>query len=162
MLCCGSVCETCQPDVDPSDWTLASNYFHDRDYANNLDCWAPTRTKGGWGDVSKGAHQLADDAPDHHGTGPCAPNNYGILFTRNSGGCQELPDVPIPATRSAALDTALAVPTSGAVADIGARAVSAIAAVNAATSVDGTQLVSAWYHADQTKCNGASGQIRAR
>jgi hypothetical protein len=140
LLVCGSVCEICQPAVDTADWSLMQNYFHDREHAND-ECWAPTRTKGGF----------------NAEPGPCKPNNYGILFQRNSGGCQELPDVPLPATPSATLAAALAAPTSGAVADIGARAIKAITETNTATTVDGTQLVSAWYHANQATCNGASG-----
>jgi hypothetical protein len=135
-----SVCEVCQPAVDTTGYTLAPNYFHDRAYAK-AECWAAT--------MGKGAHNMEP--------GPCAPNNFGILFTRNSGGCQELPDVPLPATPSAALAMALEVPTSGAVADVGARAIKAITETNTATTVDGTQLVSAWYHANQANCNGASG-----
>ena len=140
MLVCGSVCEVCQPAVDTTFWSIKPNYFHDRDHAND-ECWAPTRTKGGF----------------NAEPGPCKPNNYGILFQRNSNGCQELPDVPLPASPSAALAAALAGPTSGAVADIGARAIKAITVTNTATTVDGTQLVSAWYHANQANCNGASG-----
>ena len=140
MLVCGSVCEVCQPAVYANGWSVKPNYFHDRDHAND-ECWAPTRTKGGF----------------NAEPGPCKPNNYGILFQRNSNGCQELPDVPLPATPSAALAAALAGPTSGAVADIGARAIKAITETNTATTVDGTQLVSAWYHANQANCNGASG-----
>jgi len=135
-----SVCELCQPAVDTTAWSMKPSYFHDRDHAKD-ECWAPTRTKGGF----------------NMENGPCKPNNYGLLFQRNSGGCQTLPDVPLPAAPIAALAAALAAPSFGAhainaIIGVGARAINAITETNAATTVAGTQLVSAWYQGTQATC----------
>ena len=43
---------------------------------------------------------------------------YGILFVANTGGCQLLPDLPMPASPSSNLNAALANPTLGTVAVI--------------------------------------------
>ena len=61
-----SVCEQCDPDVNPNGWSVKPGFFHDRDYANDLDCGRGSRSD----------------------PGACAPNNYGILFQLNTGGCQ--------------------------------------------------------------------------
>jgi hypothetical protein len=131
-----SVCEVCQPQVDSSDWSAAPGYFQDYTFAQRHDC--------GWTSTSRGGF---DGQP-----GPCAPNNYGILFTRNTNGCQVLPEVSMPATKTDNLKTALLTPSSGSLAAVGERASNAISAAKTTTSAADTALVAAWYSGDVATC----------
>jgi hypothetical protein len=126
-----SVCEQCDPDVNPNGWSVKPGFFHDRDYANDLDCGRGSRSD----------------------PGACAPNNYGILFQLNTGGCQILPDVPMPASSSIPAN-----PTSDtSIAAVGARVTSAFAALDGATAANqGAEIVSAWYHGNPATCTKAA------
>jgi hypothetical protein len=133
----GSVCETCQPTVDGNGWSPVSGFWQDQKYAGQTgashDC--------GWTSTSRGGYSSKP--------GPCAPNNYGILFTRNTQGCQVLPEVTMPTTKSTGLQSALANPSAGTEL---ARITSAIAAAQSATSTEETGLTAAWYSGDTASC----------
>jgi hypothetical protein len=137
-----SVCETCTPMIDTKDWSIESGYFHDATYQLGHDCSWTTSGRGGF-----------DAKP-----GPCAPNNYGILFTRNTNGCQVLPDVPMPPSSRPTgamgpeIKAALVNPTVGGVAAVGARLTNAIFHTGSAGVKDDTQIVSAWYSGDVRSC----------
>ena len=78
---------------------------------------------------------------------------YGILFVANTGGCQVLPDVPMPATPNSNLNAALANPTSGTIAAVGERLTNAIAMIQSATKENqGAEIAAAWYHANPDTC----------
>jgi len=79
---------------------------------------------------------------------------YGILFVANTGGCQVLPDVPMPATPNSNLNAALANPTSGGtIAAVGERLTNAIAMIQSATKENqGAEIAAAWYHANPDTC----------
>ena len=88
----GSVCETCNPSKDPNQWSVMDGWWHDRSFVKGddaSDCQWTTTGRGGYNEQ----------------TGPCAPNSYGILFTRNTAGCQMMPDVPITNQAATALAT---------------------------------------------------------
>ena len=133
VLACGSVCETCQPAADTADWSPVTGFFQDQKYADKHDCAWTSQSRGGYGAQP----------------GPCAPNNYGILFTRNTNGCQVLPEVPMPTQQSAALVDALAAPSADTEM---ARISSAISAAQSVTSTDQTGLMAAWYSGDTATC----------
>merc|ERR1719271_194434 len=85
-------------------------------------------------------------------------NDYGIYFHNGQNGCQVLPDIQMPPNPKASLTTALANPTSSSIADIGARATSAI---SAATSADGSnqgvEIAWGWYHGNSATCIKSAG-----
>ena len=59
----------------------------------------------------------------------------------------------MPASLNSNLDAALANPTSGTIAAVGARLTSAIAMIKGATKDNqGAEIVAAWYHANPTTC----------
>ena len=120
--------------MDAADWSPVSGFFQDKIYAEGgYDCQWTSTSRGGYGAQP----------------GPCAPNNYGILFTRNTNGCQVLPEVPIPTTKSAGLTAALLDPSAGT--EI-ARITSAITVAQSVTSTDQTELMSAWYSGNTAIC----------
>merc|ERR1712216_1119625 len=121
-----SVCESCDPEKNPMDWSIDGDYFHDRTFQLGHDCKYSTSGRGGYATLA----------------GPCALNNYGILFTKNTNGCQILPEVPVPSD----LTAALAKPTTNTVAAIGERITNAISAARSASSTAETQLLAAWYN----------------
>ena len=120
--------------MDAADWSPVSGFFQDKIYAEGgYDCQWTSTSRGGYGAQP----------------GPCAPNNYGILFTRNTNGCQVLPEVPIPTTKSAGLTAALLDPSAGT--EI-ARITSAITVAQSVTSTDQTGLMAAWYSGNTATC----------
>ena len=66
-----SVCEVCDPTVNPTGYSLVSGYIHDRD--------------------------LARSEPGRQGRRLSATNNYGMIFEGSSNGCQLLPALEMPA-----------------------------------------------------------------
>ena len=124
-----SVCELCVRAVDANDWSLKSGFVHDRTYAQDVEAAKPGR----WG-----RRLQASEA------GPEA-NDFGMLFEKESNGCQIMPEMTMPASPSADLTAALGGATSGAVADVAALASGAIAAVRSATRTN-QHAETAWAH----------------
>ena len=120
--------------MDAADWSPVSGFFQDKIYAEGgYDCQWTSTSRGGYGAQP----------------GPCAPNNYGILFTRNTNGCQVLPEVPMPTTKSTALLAALVNPSASTEM---ARITSAITVAQSVTSTDQTGLMAAWYSGNTAAC----------
>ena len=137
-LAIDSVCEECNPDLLTDGWSIKPGYFHDRDFAANLDDrkGSPAYNKGG---LIRGS------------------NKYGMIFQKNTNGCQILPEITMPTSPSSNLNAALANPTSNTVAAVGARLTSAFAMVESATKGNqGAEIVAAWYHANPTSCTRAA------
>ena len=135
-----SVCEECNPAVKSDGWSLKPGYFHDRDFAtSHLDGvgGSPQTNRGG---LIQG------------------PNNYGMIFQKNTNGCQLLPEITMPTSPSSNLGAALANPsTSGDIAAVGARLTSAFAMIESATKDNqGAEIVAAWYHGDPATCTRAA------
>ena len=103
-------------------WSLKPGYFHDRDFALNIDggMGSPSARGGSCTGCPTSAN-LFDVVPPWHQGEQSRANKYGILFVANTGGCQILPDVPTPASPSSNLNAALANPTSGTIAAVGAH-----------------------------------------
>ena len=121
----GSVCETCNPSKDPNQWSVMDGWWHDRSFVKGddaSDCQWTTTGRGGYNEQ----------------TGPCAPNSYGILFTRNTAGCQMMPDVPITNQAATALATNIAAGTEL------ARITSAIGALKG-DATSSAETAAAWY-----------------
>ena len=121
----GSVCETCNPSKDPNQWSVMDGWWHDRSFVKGddaSDCQWTTTGRGGYNEQ----------------TGPCAPNSYGILFTRNTAGCQMMPDVPIANQAATALATNIAPGTEL------ARITSAIGALKG-DATSSAETAAAWY-----------------
>ena len=123
-----SVCEWCDPAVDANDWSLKSGFVHDRDFAQ-IEKAKPGR--------SYGRRLQAGEAGE--------ANDFGMLFEKESNGCQIMPEMTMPASPSADLTAALGGATSGAVADVAALASGAIAAVRSATRTN-QHAETAWAH----------------
>jgi hypothetical protein len=133
-----SVCEWCDPTVDANDWSLKSGFVHDRSFATMIE--NPGRR----------------GAPDPSGK-PGQANLYGMLFELESNGCQVMPSMAMPASKSASLVTALAKPTSGTIAAVGALASAAIAAVKSAKrSNDHVEIAWARFLGDAATCTKSS------
>jgi hypothetical protein len=133
-----SVCEQCDPVVSPDGWSLKPGFLHDRVFAETLDGsrGSPEKNRGG---LIRGQ------------------NNYGMIFQKNTGGCQIMPEIPMPASPSSNLNAALADPTLSTTAAVGARFTSAFAMVDSATKDNqGAEIVAAWYHANPTTCTRAA------
>ena len=85
-------------------------------------------------------------------------SSFGLSFGDWANGCQILPDVTLPADRKPALATALVNPTSAAATAVGARATSAIRAINSASDTNqGVEEAWAWYHGDTATCPMSDG-----
>ena len=121
----GSVCETCNPDKDPNQWSVMDGWWHDRSFVKGDD-----RSDCQWTTTSRGGYETT--------AGPCAPNSYGILFTRNTAGCQMMPDVPITNQAATALATNIAAGTEL------ARITSAIGALKG-DATSSAETAAAWY-----------------
>ena len=93
-----SVCEWCDPAVDANDWSLKSGFVHDRDFAQ-IEKAKPGR--------SYGRRLQAGEAGE--------ANDFGMLFEKESNGCQIMPEMTMPASPSTDLTAALGGATSGAV-----------------------------------------------
>jgi len=138
LLVLDSVCEECNPDVKTDGWSLKPGYFHDRDFATELDGFlgSPERNRGGL--IS-------------------GPNNYGMIFQKNTNGCQLMPEIAMPASPTSNLDAALANPVSGDIAAVGTRLTSAFAMIESATKENqGAEIAAAWYHANPATCTKAA------
>ena len=103
-----SVCETCNPTVNPNGYSLVTGYIHDRDI---------TRTE-----------------PGRQGRRLSSPNAFGMIFAGSSNGCQTLPGLEMPASPSAALTAALAAHTTAATIVSGTIAASVTSAATISTS----------------------------
>jgi hypothetical protein len=123
-----SVCETCDPAVSASGWSVQSGFFHDRTFAS-----------------------------EENRRGDGKANNYGIFFEQGSAGCQVLPTVPMPNGAAAiTVAAALANPTDTSIGAIGTRITNAFAALDGATATNQdavtaanqVQVAAAWYHAN--------------
>ena len=115
----GSVCEWCDAAVNKHDWSLKAGYVHDRTFAQDVEDGQKSR----WG-----RRLQAGEAGQ--------ANDFGMLFEKESNGCQILPAMKKPASPSADLTAALVAPTSSAIADVATLASGAIAAVRSATSTN--------------------------
>jgi len=122
-----SVCEWCDPAVDKHDWSLKSGFVHDRKFAQEDE-----DGQRGWG-----RRLQAGEAGQ--------ANDFGMLFEKESNGCQILPAMTKPASPSADLTAALVAPTSSAIVDVATLASGAIAAVRSATSTNQHAEI-AWAH----------------
>ena len=122
-----SVCEWCGPAVDKHGWSLRSGFVHDRTFAQGED--PPSSS---WG-----RRLQAGEAGQ--------ANDFGMLFEKESNGCQILPAMTMPVSPSADLTAALVALTSSAIADVATRASNAIAAVRSATSTNQHAEI-AWAH----------------
>lgn len=148
------MCEQCDPDVRSDGWSLKPGYFFDRDFALNIDGgMGSPLARGGSCTGCPTASNLYDEVPPWKQGEQSRANKYGILFVANTGGCQLLPDLPMPASPSSNLNAALANPTSGTVVAVIARLTSAIAMIKSATKDNqGVEIVAAWYHANPATC----------
>ena len=108
-------------------WSLKEGYYHDRDFALNIDggLGSPA-ARGGSCKGCPTSSNLADEVPPWVPDEQSRASMYGILFVANTGGCQVLPDVPMPATPNSNLNAALANPTSGTIAAVGERLTNAV------------------------------------
>ena len=94
--------------------------------------------------LSPGYHHNSAVAGTHFGA-----SSFGLIFGDWANGCQILPDVTLPADKTPALTAALA----AAVTNVGARATSAITAINGASNANqGVEEAWAWYHGDTATC----------
>ena len=75
-----SVCEWCDPAVDKNDWSLRSGFVHDRTFAQDVEEGQSSR----WG-----RRLQAGEAGQ--------ANDFGMLFEKESNGCQILPAMTMPA-----------------------------------------------------------------
>ena len=98
--------------------------------------------------LSPGYHHDSAVAGTHFGA-----SSFGLIFGDWANGCQILPDVSLPTVKTAALTAALANPTSDTIAAIGARATSAITAINGASDANqGVEAAWAWWFGDAATC----------
>ena len=135
-----SVCEWCDPTVDANDWSLRSGFVHDRTFALEVEDGQPRRS---WG-----RRLQAGEAGQ--------ANEFGMLFEKESNGCQLMPAMAMPAAPSDDLTAALGDATSGDVADVAALASGAIAAVRSATSTNQhAEIAWAHYIGNSTTCTKA-------
>ena len=149
------MCEQCDPDVKSDGWSIKPGYFHDRDFALNIDggMGSPLARDGTCTGCPTSSNLDADLVPPWSSDEESRANKYGILFVANTGGCQVLPDLPMPASPNSNLNAALVNPTSGTIAAVGARLTSAIAMTKGATKDNqGAEIVAAWYHANPATC----------
>lgn len=125
-----SVCEWCDPTLNPNDWSLKSGFVHDRTFAQEIE----DGQKGGrWG------RRLQDGEVGQ-------ANSFGMLFEKQSNGCQILPvDMTMPASPSEDLTAALVDAASGTIAAVSALTSGAIAAVSSATNTN-QHVHIAWAH----------------
>jgi hypothetical protein len=65
-----SVCEVCNPTIDPYAYSLVSGFIHDRD--------------------------LARSEPGRNGRRMSSANSFGMVFEGSSNGCQVMPDLAMP------------------------------------------------------------------
>ena len=158
-----SVCEQCDPDVKSDGWSIKPGYFHDRDFALDIDGgMGSPAARGGSCKGCPTSANLADEVPAWLPDEQSRANKYGLLFVANTGGCQVLPDVPMPASPNSNLNAALVNPTSGTIADVGARLTSAIAKIKGATKANqGAEISAAWYSANPATCTKVANSCPA-
>ena len=113
-----SVCEWCDPSVDPVSWSLRSGYVHDRNFASAIET-GPTGY-GGPGPTGRAGQS----------------NLYGMLFEQESNGCQIMPDMNMPTSPSAFLLASMVHPVSATIASTSTLVSGAIAAIRSATSAN--------------------------
>ena len=139
-------------------WSIKPGYFHDRDFALNLDggMGSPAARGGsctGCPVLLYNSLNLADEVPAWLPDEQSRANKYGIRFVANTGGCQVLPDLPMPAYPNSNLNAALVNPTSGTIAAVGARLTSAIAMIKGANNANqGAEIAATWYSANPVTC----------
>ena len=86
-------------------------------------------------------------------------NDFGMLFEKESNGCQLLPSLSMPATKSAELEAALVNPSG--TEEVYALAAGAIAAVSTATATNQhADIAWAHYFGDAATCT-SSAEVKA-
>ena len=157
------MCEQCDPDVKSDGWSIKPGYFHDRDFALDIDGgMGSPAARGGSCKGCPTSANLADEVPAWLPDEQSRANKYGLLFVANTGGCQVLPDVPMPASPNSNLNAALVNPTSGTIADVGARLTDAIAKIKGATKANqGAEISAAWYSANPSTCTKVANSCPA-
>ena len=144
-------------------WSIKPGYFHDRDFALDFDGgMGSPAARGGSCKGCPTSANLADEGPAWLPDEQSRANKYGLLFVANTGGCQVLPDVPMPASPNSNLNAALVNPTSGTIADVGARLTDAIAKIKGATKANqGAEISAAWYSANPSTCTKVANSCPA-